>query len=165
MAIHVFENIRVFLITDSGAFEPVSGAASSGELDTDDFSGGVWGLFRESDGMLNKLDGDMTLWDSGGEPQNEFSITNLCIWYDMNGAPFTFAGTYVTVGIHYYSGHQEIDIGIDASISGDGYVAAVAEYSTLDADREVFWAFSDYFPASVIVTGFWVSLVGTRQYK
>lgn len=164
MTTHTFENIHVFLITEDGTFAPVSDAVSSGELDTADFADGVWGLFGDSGGMVNRLDGNMTIREEINEIPSEFTSTSLRLWRSLGGSPSNLAGTYVTVGLRYSTAHQDIDISMDTSVAGDGYVAAVAEYAELDVDREVFWAFSEfYLGGEEPAAPFWTTLVGTHQ--
>lgn len=163
MAIKTFNNLSVFVISGSGLLVPVS-TGEHVEVDTNDFADGEWGLFRNSDGMVNQLEGNLELWDSSSYGGNWLYPNSLKLWYDFHGAISSRAGTYVTVGLFYYSAHQPgIEFTFDYSIAGDGYMAVMADYDTTDIDRKVFWAFSDFNPVVPEPSEFWTALHGARE--
>lgn len=157
MAIHTFNNVSVFLISEFGEFIPVS-SLENVVIDTSDYSDGVWGIF---DGSLSRLDGDMNLWANEDSP-NIFSATELNIWRDIDGAPVP--GVYVVAGIKYSGAQQSpLEISVNDSIAGDGYLAVEASYAAIGTDRKVFWAFSDYEPVGPEPTAFWTNFVGSHE--
>lgn len=163
MAVRTYNNAKVFLIDEDGVFVPVA-TQEHAEIDVADFADGVWGVFRNSDGMVNRLSGNLDIWD-GGDKESRLDETSFELWYSMGGSPSSLAGTYVVIGLFYYSPHQSgVSLGIDDTIAGDGYVAITGEYSALDADREVLWAFSDFDPISPEPPSeFWTNFVGSHE--
>ena len=174
MAVVALKHIRVFLISEGGSFAPLSGTLTGDDLevDTADFLDGVWGLFAPSGGTVIRTDGDLDLhpFVSGGVGQNSIGSESFRLWHDLGGMPYSFAGTYVTIGLQYQSSTQSgVVLDVDATISGDGYIAAVGTYDTPPASAEVFWAIGPYGPVPEPepepepLAEFWTNFIGSAE--
>lgn len=167
MTVIAFKHIRVFRISEVGGFILFNDFPGGGEIDTADFAADDWGYFRRSDGMVTKLDGPMSFEEDINDQPSHFDSTSLRLWYDMHGSPVSHAGTYVVLALAYSSAHQPgIELAVDTSVAGDGYIAMTAEYDTLDADRTMFFSFGGFAPTPTPVdppTPFWTGFIGSHE--